>query len=128
MWKNGQAHYQARSDMDTLYKLKKLNSSTIFPGHGAHFDNPASVQAKLDEYIDHRIQRETQIIEVLRQSKQPLAATEIVKSIYVDLPAKVLPMAAFSVLAHIGKLLKEDRVIEYPEESGDTRKSAWALK
>jgi cell division protein FtsL len=65
-------------------------------------------QAKIKEYIEHRIQREQQVVKALRQGRNTIG--EITESIYVDVSAALLRVAEFSVQAHLEKLLVEGRV------------------
>ena len=67
--------------MQTLGKILKLEPSKIFPGHGPVIDNP---QIKIVEYIQHRLQREKQILDELRKVQpEGLTAEELVNLIYV---------------------------------------------
>lgn len=67
--------------MQSLDKILKLEPSKIFPGHGPVIHNP---RVKIVEYIQHRLQREEQILDEL-QKVQPkgLTAEELVNLIYV---------------------------------------------
>jgi glyoxylase-like metal-dependent hydrolase (beta-lactamase superfamily II) len=91
--------------LDTLMRVRALGLDRIYPGHGEIIDAPAGV---LDEAIRHRRQRETQIIDALRQG--PARIADLVSRIYVDVPTSRHPMAARSVHAHLLKLLAEGRV------------------
>ena len=44
--------------MDSLEKLKSLNPSTIYPGHGPVLND---AMATITGYIEHRIARERQV-------------------------------------------------------------------
>jgi glyoxylase-like metal-dependent hydrolase (beta-lactamase superfamily II) len=90
----------------SLRRLRDLRPRAIYPGHGpAVFDGVG----KLDEYLRHRAQRETQVLEVLRRG--PRTAAEIVPEVYGTYPTELLPAAARSVLAHMVKLEREGRVV-----------------
>ena len=89
-----------RDYLDSLNRLRGLpNLSVIFGGHGPAIANP---YAKLDEYISHRLEREQNILEAVRQG----AATpkEIVARVYTDVSPKAHGMAERAVLAHLEKL------------------------
>ena len=45
--------------LDGLRRLRDLPLTTIYPGHGPIVDDPA---AKLDEYLDHRLDRERRLV------------------------------------------------------------------
>ena len=96
--------------LDYLSSLKRLQTediATIVPAHGAIIHEP---QAKIDEYITHRMQREEQIIAVLRQLPAGAAIPALVQVIYADVDPRLHPVAAHSVEAHLLKLHREERV------------------
>jgi hydroxyacylglutathione hydrolase len=70
-------------------------------------EDPAAV---LDGYLQHRHEREAQIIAALR-SAAPGGATpeELVAAIYTDVPAVLHPVARYSVWAHLRKLAAEGK-------------------
>jgi len=75
---------------------------TIAPAHGHLIDDPA---AKLADYLSHRLEREAQILAALRGAGTGGAGTaDLVRSIYVDVPELLHPVARFSVWAHLRKL------------------------
>lgn len=89
-----------RDYLGSLNRMRSLpNLSVIFGGHGPAIANP---YAKLDEYISHRLGREQNILEAVRQG----AATpkEIVARVYTDVSPKAHAMAERAVLAHLEKL------------------------
>lgn len=90
--------------MNSLERLLQERPGSIYPAHG-----PCIVdgQAKLREYIDHRNQREVQIIAAL--SDGPLHIAEIVKIVYVGYPESLHAAAGSSVCSHLLKLQGEDR-------------------
>jgi glyoxylase-like metal-dependent hydrolase (beta-lactamase superfamily II) len=89
----------------SLRRLRELAPKTIYPGHG-----PVVLRAiaKLDEYLAHRAERETQVLEGLARDER--SVEELVAEIYADYPAEVHELAARSVLAHLLKLEAEGRV------------------
>ena len=62
---------------------------------------------KLRAYIDHRRERERQILAALDRSEAPIA--EIVKRVYTDVPEVLHAAAAQSVASHLRKLEREGR-------------------
>lgn len=89
----------------SLKRMQELNPKTLYPGHG-----PVVMRAgaKLQEYLDHRSEREQQVLAALADGPRPISA--VVEVIYVDYPPEVHPLAARSVLAHLLKLQAEGRV------------------
>ena len=89
----------------SLERMQELAPRTLYPGHGPIVMRAA---AKLQEYLDHRGERETQVLAALADGPRPV--TELVEAIYADYPPEVHPLAARSVLAHLLKLEAEGRV------------------
>jgi hydroxyacylglutathione hydrolase len=105
--------------MDSLRRLQTLDIRRIYPAHGAVIeDGPAKIQ----EFIDHRMLRERQILETLGGG--PRAIPEIVKIIYADVSNALHRVAAMSVHSHLRKLRAEGRVSEETVAGGPSR---WAL-
>jgi glyoxylase-like metal-dependent hydrolase (beta-lactamase superfamily II)/8-oxo-dGTP pyrophosphatase MutT (NUDIX family) len=100
--------------MATLERLAQLDLGPIYPGHGPVVsDGPG----KLQEYIEHRRDRERQVVEALEAGDSDIK--DMVKRIYVDVPEALHPMAERSVLAHLEMLEAAGRV----SRNGD----AWVI-
>jgi len=95
----------------SLERMAALGAEVIHPGHGPTV-RPAA--PKLQEYLDHRRERERQVLEALRGG--PRAPAEIVPDIYRDYPRELHPAAARSVLAHLLKLEAEGVVTRVSPE------------
>jgi glyoxylase-like metal-dependent hydrolase (beta-lactamase superfamily II)/8-oxo-dGTP pyrophosphatase MutT (NUDIX family) len=89
----------------SLGKMQELPLTAIF---GAHGPPVGGAQAKVAQYISHRLERETNIMKAIGQGAG--AIPEIVKIVYTDVPEKMHKLAERSVLAHLEKLLAEGRV------------------
>jgi glyoxylase-like metal-dependent hydrolase (beta-lactamase superfamily II) len=89
----------------SLAAMRRLAPRVIYPGHG-----PAvwAARSKLDEYLEHRAERERQILGALGQG--PRTPADLVPAIYADHPEEVHAAAAASVLAHLIKLEREGAV------------------
>jgi predicted transcriptional regulator YheO len=100
--------------MSSLIKLRQFGDQIrmICPAHGNTIDNPLD---KIAEYIRHRMEREQQIVQLLK-SKGPLNIKEIVSILYARYPANVHAAAEKSVLHHLKKLIKEGNVTEAQED------------
>src|SRR6185295_17736270 len=101
---------------DYLHSLERLralpNLSVIFGGHGPAIANP---YRKIDEYISHRLDREQKILEAVRQGSA--SPKEIVANVYTDVSPKAHAMAERAVLAHLEKLIEDNKVRKSgPEE------------
>jgi glyoxylase-like metal-dependent hydrolase (beta-lactamase superfamily II) len=91
----------------SLEQLKGLRPRlrSIAPGHGHLIEDP---QAKIDEYLTHRLAREAQVLEVL-ETEGTTRIDAIVKQIYADVPEELHVMAGYSVWAHLRKLVEDGR-------------------
>jgi len=94
--------------LEQLERLKGLRPRlrSIAPGHGYLIERPAE---KIDEYLQHRAMRETQILDVLKGTG-PTKIDAIVEHLYPDLVEELVPMAEGTVWAHLIKLEQEGRV------------------
>ena len=89
----------------SLAVMQDLKPRTIYPGHG-----PVVLDAErtLQEYVDHRAEREAQVVAAV--AGDGATVTAMVATIYADYPVEVHELAARSVLAHLLKLESEGRV------------------
>jgi glyoxylase-like metal-dependent hydrolase (beta-lactamase superfamily II) len=90
----------------SLRGMLALEPRTIYPGHGpVVFDAPAH----LEEYLAHRMEREGQVMEALTAGGA--TPRDIVPRVYGDeVPPSMYAAAERSVLAHLLKLEREERV------------------
>ena len=89
----------------SLERLLEFNIDLILPGHGPLVGKP---EAKIREYLRHRMMREKQVIDALRKGLNTIG--DITQSIYVDVSAGLQRVAEFSVQAHLEKLIRDGRV------------------
>lgn len=93
--------------LNALKRLQTLEIAEIIPAHGPNVTDP---QAKIAEYITHRLLREQQILYVMRQLGSDATIERMVAQIYQDVDPSLHPVAARSVEAHLLKLEKEQIV------------------
>lgn len=105
--------------MDSLRRILRLDVTTIYPAHGPVIEN---AKAKIKEYIEHRLERERQILAAVGGGKATIP--EMVKVIYADVPEALHGYAGQSVHSHLKKLKAEKRV---REETVSGRPSRWSL-
>jgi glyoxylase-like metal-dependent hydrolase (beta-lactamase superfamily II) len=106
--------------MNSLRRLQSLDVRRIYSAHGPVIeDGPA----RIAEYIEHRLLRERQILDVLGNGVDTIPA--IVKIIYRDVPEKLHAMAGQSVESHLRKLEREARAEETLVKSAPSR---WTLR
>ncbi len=105
--------------MASLRRLQTLDVRRIYPAHGPVIEDPP---AKIQEYIDHRLLRERQILEALGDGLRTIP--EMVGRIYVDVSPALHGAAGMSVHSHLVKLKREGRV---SEEIVSGQPSRWTL-
>jgi glyoxylase-like metal-dependent hydrolase (beta-lactamase superfamily II) len=101
--------------LESLERLRAREFEVLAPGHGP----PVSeVQAKLDEYLDHRRAREQRLLEALGRGRR--SVDELLDDAWSDAPPALRPAAAATLAAHLDKLAEEGRLpdgVERPEIS-----------
>jgi glyoxylase-like metal-dependent hydrolase (beta-lactamase superfamily II) len=91
----------------SLKRLQRMDISEIVPSHGPVITKP---QAKLNEYIMHRMLREQQLVDTMQQFPKGATIPQLVEIIYADVDHKLHDLAGMSVEAHLLKLERENRV------------------
>jgi glyoxylase-like metal-dependent hydrolase (beta-lactamase superfamily II) len=106
-----------REYFDSLERVRSRRPTRIAPGHGAMIEDPAGV---LEEYVSHRRSREQQVLDGLVVAGADGVTTDtLVAALYAEVPAKLHPVARFSVWAHLRKLAAEGRAVgDDPEDIG----------
>jgi glyoxylase-like metal-dependent hydrolase (beta-lactamase superfamily II) len=97
--------------MASLRRVLELDVRRIYPAHGPVLEPARPV---IERYIAHRLEREAQILEALRAGAE--TAEEIVARVYREVAAVLHPVARLSVLSHLAKLEREQRVVRSPGE------------
>jgi glyoxylase-like metal-dependent hydrolase (beta-lactamase superfamily II) len=82
--------------MASLDKLRQREDRVYYPAHGPPVTNP---QQYVRHLVGHRMQREKQIVSLIR--KQALAIADIVAKAYPGLDPRLTVAAGGSVLAHL---------------------------
>ena len=93
--------------MRTLERLARLELAVIYPGHGPRIER---AREKIEEYISHRRERESQVLQALRGGA--VTPESIRAEVYPDLEPGLEWAAEGSVRAHLRKLTDEGRVAE----------------
>jgi glyoxylase-like metal-dependent hydrolase (beta-lactamase superfamily II) len=91
--------------LDGLRRLRALDLAVICPGHGPEVTDPA---AKLDEYVAHRLERESRLVAALEAGARTEA--ELLDAAWDDVHPALRPAAALTLAAHLEKLRDEGRL------------------
>ncbi len=110
-------HGKMAEYFDSLVRAQELYPTTVIPGHGPTMTEPPAL---FDMYIERRLTREREIMEVI--AREPADITAIVVELYPDVLPHFRSAAAATVLAHLEKLQAEGRALPEP---GDPSRSRW---
>ena len=91
----------------SLRRLQGLELDVLCPGHGPYVWDPA---AKLDEYVEHRLERERRLVAALAAGLR--RRDDLLDAAWADVPAELRPAAAITLAAHLEKLAAESRLPE----------------
>ena len=91
--------------LDSLRRLQTLQLDALCPGHGPVVWDP---QAKLRDYLAHRLDRERRLLDALDSGLRSTA--ELLDAVWDDAPAQLRPAAALTLESHLDKLAAEGRL------------------
>lgn len=91
--------------MRSLERLLAERPTAIYPAHGPKIDDG---EAKVREYIAHRLEREEQILAAMAEGRDSIP--DIVALVYAAYPDSLKMAARASVCSHLLKLEREGRV------------------
>lgn len=110
---------QLAAYLDALRRLRAMDLAALAPGHGPVITDPA---AKLDEYVEHRLDRERRLVEALGDGVR--SVDDLLDRVWDDAPDVLRLAAAVTLGAHLDKLADEDRLpagVERPKLPDDLR-------
>jgi glyoxylase-like metal-dependent hydrolase (beta-lactamase superfamily II) len=90
---------------ESLRRMHALPVTALFPAHGPVI---ANAKARIQEYLDHRIDRERKILEAWLQGARD--SSVIVRQVYTDVSSAMYGLAERSVAAHLEKLREEKKI------------------
>ena len=91
--------------LDGLQRLRALGLEWILPGHGPEVPDP---DARLDEYVAHRLERERRIVAALDDGLRD--EDELVAAAWDHVPEGLRLPARWTLQAHLEKLRAEGRL------------------
>lgn len=86
----------------SLERMRSRDERVLLPAHGPPIRDGAT---KLTEYLAHRRMREQRVIDALAGAPQSTA--QLVEVVYSDTPRILWGLAERSLLAHLGKLVRD---------------------
>ncbi len=94
-----------RGYLDALERLRDRRLAVLCPGHGPVIADP---EAKLDEYLHHRHEREERLLAALALGRR--SVDDLLDEAWADSPPALRPAAAMTLAAHLEKLAEEGRL------------------
>jgi len=91
--------------LDALRALRAMDLALLLPGHGPPVTDP---NAKLDEYLAHRLDRERRLLDALARGKR--SVDDLLDDAWSDAPPHLRLPAAVTLAAHLDKLEEEGRL------------------
>eukprot|EP01102_Stenamoeba_stenopodia_P013911 TRINITY_DN4565_c0_g1_i1.p1 TRINITY_DN4565_c0_g1~~TRINITY_DN4565_c0_g1_i1.p1 ORF type:complete len:249 (-),score=48.20 TRINITY_DN4565_c0_g1_i1:626-1372(-) len=125
----GSAVFQnLHSYMKSLETLRELRPKTIYPGHGPIIQGGDNAMAKIEQYIEHRMKREEQVLEELNKNPGvPKTTSALADAIYAaTTPVSLMPAATSNLLLLLQKLEMDGTVIQKGDPTVSTDVS-WQL-
>jgi len=105
--------------IESLRKLLNYDIKLMLPAHGPPITEP---RKRIEELIQHRLEREQQVFETLKQGKATVKT--ITSEIYPELSGFLLAVAKGQTYAHLLKLQKEGKV----SSKGEGQNATFAIK
>jgi glyoxylase-like metal-dependent hydrolase (beta-lactamase superfamily II) len=91
--------------LDGLTRLKARELTVLCPGHGPVVHDP---YAKLDQYLEHRRDRERRLLTALNNGRR--SVDELLDEVWSDAPPHLRVPATVTLAAHLDKLDDEGRL------------------
>jgi endoribonuclease LACTB2 len=115
----------------SLERVLALEPAVLLPSHGPEIRG-RDIERILRGYINHRHERERQVLDLLRE--RPMTADALVAEMYPTVHPKLAGAARDSVVAHLLKLQEEKRITVMPrspssvaDETDEPSPETWAL-
>jgi glyoxylase-like metal-dependent hydrolase (beta-lactamase superfamily II) len=91
--------------LESLRRVRELDLELICPGHGPWITDP---EGKLDEYLEHRLDRERRLVGALERGER--SRSRLLDEVWSDVPAELRGAAGAVMQAHLEKLAAEGRL------------------
>jgi glyoxylase-like metal-dependent hydrolase (beta-lactamase superfamily II) len=91
--------------LGALERLRERELDVLCPGHGPPIWTP---RERIAEYVEHRLERERNLLAAIAEGKR--STEELLDAAWSDVPARLRPLAAVTLAAHLDKLAEEGRL------------------
>lgn len=105
--------------LDSLRKMQGLKAALLCPGHGPMVKEP---NRKIQELLDHRAERDRQILGLIAQGKKTVS--QMLQTIYPEISPRFRNAAKNQILSHLHKLQREGK-LTFREENGEITANLW---
>lgn len=108
--------------LDSLRRVSELEIDIVYPGHGPAIERG---QERVSEYIQHREQRELDVLAAIQGGAETL--DDITEQLYADVQPRLRGLARGTVHAHVIRLIEQQRVRSLSEglDTSDASFVAW---
>jgi glyoxylase-like metal-dependent hydrolase (beta-lactamase superfamily II) len=93
-----------RAYVDSLTALLEIDLAVLAPGHGRLIEQPHD---ELNRLIQHRLRREDKVRQAVLRAGTGITLEALLPSAYDDVSKSLLKWAAFSLQAHLDKLVQD---------------------
>jgi glyoxylase-like metal-dependent hydrolase (beta-lactamase superfamily II) len=93
--------------------------NVLCPGHGPPVWD---AHGKLEEYVNHRVDRENHLIMALGEGRRTVQ--ELLDAVWADVPEQLRPLATATLAAHLHKL-EEDQILPAGVERPKFERTEW---
>ena len=108
--------------LSSLERMLAEKPTRIYPAHGPCIEDGCT---KIQEYLDHRRQRDVQILRAMADGAREIPA--IVAIVYAAYPVQLHAAAGQSVASHLLKLEREHAVKRATDPTDDPTLATWEL-
>ena len=98
--------------LESLHRMRDQFNGRAYPGHGEII---ADGKQKIIEYIEHRKQRENEVLQALKDVESGATPVQLVKVVYPDLNPLLHEAAAKGLVMILEKMKGEEKVLEGEE-------------
>jgi len=96
-----------RAYLESLRRLLELDIRVLAPGHGYLIESP---HAEIERLIQHRLRREDKVRQAVLAAAEGATVPMLLPRAYDDVPQALHEMAAFSLRAHLDKLVEDGEI------------------